>query len=85
MTRQPDATQIVDNNADTDSNVDHNATTLTMGNNADNDNALQHRQWGDGTTIRKRSVVALMRARAVAVALATAVVVAVARLVVWQQ
>jgi hypothetical protein len=33
-----------------DNNTYNNAATQTMGNNADNDNALQRRQRGDTTT-----------------------------------
>jgi hypothetical protein len=63
-----------------DNDADNNATTQTMGDNSDNNNAPPHRQQGDVTTSQKRVVVGLVRARAVAVALVTAV--AAARLVV---
>jgi hypothetical protein len=63
----------------TNDNVDNNATTQTMGGDADNNNAPRRRQQGDMTTIQKRVVVALVRARAVEVALATMVAVAAVR------
>jgi hypothetical protein len=64
-----------------DNDTDGNATTQTMGDDADNNNAPQCRQQGDATTSGKRIVVALVRERAVAVALATMVAVVAGRLV----